>query len=191
MSRNKEKAQSALNRHYQSKINEALLVDPNDRPKLVLSVTLLLAAETYRRKIIGEFLAKLSEINNPMIDTEQIRSLNASLVKLNKEKCAWEHHIVLLGGANHLRQERRVGIHVNGQWFYGRARELPEAKKAEQLTTKTVLNVVFSHNYYNMKELHILPEEAPVKNKFENEEVEKWLLERKRQELLQQIRNQM
>lgn len=190
MSRNKEKAQSALNRHYQSKLSETLHVDPYDRPKRVLSVTLLQAAETYRRAIIGEFLAKLSEINNPMIDEAEIRTLNTSLVKLDKEKKAWEHHIVLLGGANHLRLDRRVGIHVNGQWFYGRGRELPEAKKAERLLTKIVPDVVFSHTYYNIREGPIMPEVpkmSSLEKKFTNEDVEKWLIEINRQKLLDEI----
>lgn len=243
MSRNKEKALSGLNRHYQQKLSESAHIDVHDRPTRVLSVSLLREAEAYRRAVLGEFLSKLSDINNPMIGDDDIRILNEKLRKLDREKAAWEHHILLLGGPDYLRQGHRIGTNVDGQWYYGRAKELLETKKKKKLASGPRADIVFSDQYYGLRARVgskpgpfgslrsisncVLPDNSPnspgassmprvldlyapvtkeellrilhskkvLENEgqkiYTNKDVEKWLVERKKKELLLQINNQM
>lgn len=217
MSRNKEKSQSGLHRYYNEIVNEATRnFNFIDRPKRTLQVKLLSVAESCRRAIISEFLAKLSEINNPLIDIGEIRNLNGLLGKLDKEKLAWEHHIVLLGGTNHINYSKKIGAHVNGQWYYGRAKELPEAKKIKaedkNLYSK---GIMYNSDYYNLpnsildipdnidvilKELNSAKQSNELKTVtkqrltngfYTNEEVELWIVEKKKKELLKEIKNLM
>lgn len=214
MSRNKEKSQSGLHRYYNEIVSEAT---PNfnfdDRPKRTLQVKLLAVAEKCRRTIIAQFLAKLSDINNPLIDENEIRDLNAVLGKLDKEKLAWEHHIVLLGGTNYLHHSRKIGIQVNGQWYYGRAKDLPEAKKSKVDTQVISEGATFDSDYYNVQQsllripdnINVILEEleAPkqlkdtksntksTKTCYTNKDVERWLVEKKKNELLKEVENLM
>ncbi|WPK23542.1 hypothetical protein PUMCH_000783 [Australozyma saopauloensis] len=211
MSRNKEKAQSALNRYYEDKIKDNdLVVDVNNRPSRTQAVTLLRAAEAYRKAVIGEFLAKLSEINNPLADEDEIRALNAAITKLDKEKMAWEYRIALLGGNGRRQQDRRVGINVNGTWFYGRGKELPEAQiSSTQSAKKEESSTLYPITYYGNQpliprtsasevleeiELHLKnggKTELVQKDKFTNADVEKWLVEKRKKELLSKLKGMM
>lgn len=128
MSRNKEKAQGGLNRYYEEKARASgLVVDQSSRPRRVQSVKTLAEAELWRKTIVSEISAKLSAIYDPSLSDDELRSLNDQLNTLHKEKRAWDHHIVSLGGTDHARHEKRLGHRVDGTMFYGRAKNLPEA----------------------------------------------------------------
>ncbi|SGZ46869.1 CIC11C00000000706 [Sungouiella intermedia] len=236
MSRNKEKAQSALNR-YQAQVSKeagVLESDPSQRPKYVQSVESLPQAEKWRQTIVTEISVKLTKINDPTCPTSEIRELNDSLNKLHREKRAWEYHIKNLGGNDYISYGSQVqGINVKGTRYYGRARELEEVKmskgreegKNERVETKkwnpaleyygiyddlddaegdgpygsASWNVPIDHDKINvMAEINtalgekILP--APFVVRKDNKEklptsadVEKWLVEKKRAELLAQL----
>lgn len=132
MSRNTEKAQSALNRFQQAKSRGAGVLgsNPQLRPKYVQLVKNLPQAEKWRSVVIGEISTNLTRIQDPNISHLQIRDLNERLNKLFREKRAWEHHIKLLGGADYtLLSGGDAGINIKGYRYYGRARELPDVKE--------------------------------------------------------------
>ncbi|EGV61991.1 Isy1-like splicing factor [Yamadazyma tenuis ATCC 10573] len=143
MSRNKEKAQSALNR-YQQEVNRqagVLETNPNLRPKYVQSVESLPQAEKWRSVVITEISTRLTRIQDPLLEESQIRELNETLNKLMSEKRAWEHHIKSLGGADYLRfgpKFESMGMMDNdisgikGFRYFGRAKDLPEVKLLQQ-----------------------------------------------------------
>lgn len=212
MSRNKEKACSTLNRYYEYKLKNCdSYFDPSNRPTCTQSVKLLQVAEACRMAVISEFLAKLSEINNPLLDEGEVRTLNAALQKLNKEKIAWEHHVILLGGTNYLRLGRRLGVQVNGHCYYGRARELPEAKENQDSKSFHEAQIrIFEPDYYGQSHGRIEPPSAEIilltlnnairdpskaynsgvtNRTTKNKDIEKWLVEIKRRQLLAEVKN--
>lgn len=130
MSRNKEKNQSHLHRYYAQQERDAGVLETNPalRPKYVQKVNSLPHAERWRLTVLTEISVKLTDINDPSLGLDEIRSLNDTLNKLQREKRAWEYHIRKLGGADYSKQRNQVqGMIVNGIRYYGRARELPEA----------------------------------------------------------------
>lgn len=132
MSRNTEKAQSALNRFQLAKSRSAGVLESNPqlRPKYVQLVKNLPQAEKWRSVVIGEISTNLTRIQDPNINHVQIRDINEHLNKLFREKRAWEHHIKLLGGADYtLLSGGDAGIKVKGYRYYGRARELPDVQE--------------------------------------------------------------
>lgn len=214
MSRNKEKALAGLNRYYEQKTEDAtgLSVDPSQRPKSVQKAKTLPEAELWRRSLLGEFLARLSDINNPSLSEAEIRLLNDTLNKMYREKRAWEHHIKALGG-NDYSYEKSVGTRIGNTTYYGRARELPEAKQQPQTESKEALKRL-PLDYYGvydsdvwvetpivvdrtaiMEQINtalgeaVLP--APVGQKvreqYTEEDVEAYLVEQRKKELLRQI----
>ena len=86
MSRNKEKAQSSLNRFYQSQSSAPINYHYHQRPKNIHSITQLSQAEGWRRSIIGEISKQLTEINDFEISDIKIRELNDQLNELFNEK---------------------------------------------------------------------------------------------------------
>lgn len=140
MSRNKEKAQSALNRYQAQVSREAgvLESDPSQRPKYVQSVESLPQAEKWRQTVVTEISVNLTKINDPTIPESDIRSLNDTLNKLHREKRAWEYHIKQLGGNDYISYGSQVqGINIKGTRYYGRARELVEVKLKNQEKNET------------------------------------------------------
>ena len=132
MSRNTEKAQSALNRFQLAKSRSAGVLESNPqlRPKYVQLVKNLPQAEKWRSVVIGEISTNLTRIQDPNINHVQIRDINEHLNKLFREKRAWEHHIKLLGGADYtLLSGGDAGIKVKGYRYYGRSRELPDVQE--------------------------------------------------------------
>ncbi|RLV92902.1 Pre-mRNA-splicing factor [Spathaspora sp. JA1] len=140
MSRNKEKAQSALNRFHQYKAQEAgvLHSDPSLRPKYVQKVTSLPQAEKWRTTIISEISTKLTRIQDPTLNEFTIREINDDLNRLFKEKRAWEYHIRELGGNDYLqlRDMTSSGISIKGYRYFGRAKELEDVKKLIEANKK-------------------------------------------------------
>ncbi|KAK6203573.1 Pre-mRNA-splicing factor ISY1 [Scheffersomyces amazonensis] len=141
MSRNKEKAQSALNRFQALKNREAGVLEsnPNLRPKYVQSVTSLAQAEKWRTTIISEISVKLTRISDQSINDYQIRDLNDDLNRLFKEKRSWEYHIKSLGGNDYINFGKNLdkagvldstGLQVKGYRYFGRAKDLPDVKQA-------------------------------------------------------------
>lgn len=134
MSRNKEKNQSTLHRYYAQQEREAGVLESNPslRPKYVQKVQSIPQAEKWRQTVLNEISIKLTDINDPSLPLDEIRILNDTINKLEREKRAWEHHIKKLGGNDHIRYgSKSKGIIVNGVRYHGRARELPEATKRE------------------------------------------------------------
>lgn len=222
MSRNKEKAQSALNR-YQAQVSKdagVLDSDPSQRPKYVQSVERLPQAEKWRQTVVTEISVKLTQINDPTLPEHEIRVLNDSLNKLHREKRAWEYHIKSLGGNDYISYGGGIqGINVRGTRYYGRARELAEvkqmasgAKSEETLKKKTV-----ALDYYGVYDGEwtepirvdregvvcevntALGEEVLPGRILESgdlltggdlptsEDVERWMVDRKRKELMAQL----
>lgn len=143
MSRNKEKAQSALNRYQQELNREAGVLEsnPNLRPKYVQSVESLPQAEKWRNVVVSEISSKLTIIQDPIVGEDQIRELNETINKLFKEKRAWEYHIKSLGGPDHIRFGDRLQSTgmlddevsgIKGFRYFGRAKDLPEVKLLKQ-----------------------------------------------------------
>lgn len=142
MSRNKEKAQSALNRFQQEVSRQAGVLEsnPNLRPKYVQSVKSLPQAEKWRSVVISLISTNLTRIQDAMLDESTIRELNETINKLLKEKKAWEHHIKSLGGPDFLRfgpNLESTGLVDDfsgnkGYRYFGRAKDLPEVKMLKQ-----------------------------------------------------------
>lgn len=136
MSRNKEKAQSALNRYQAQVSREAgvLESDPSQRPKYVQSVESLPQAEKWRQTVVTEISVNLTKINDPTLPESEIRLLNDTLNRLHREKRAWEHHIKQLGGNDYISFGSQVqGLNIKGTRYYGRARELAEVKQTREV----------------------------------------------------------
>ncbi|KAG7666380.1 ISY1 [[Candida] subhashii] len=146
MSRNKEKAQSALNRFQAYKNKEAgiLQSDPSLRPKYVQKVTSIPQAEKWRSTIISEISTKLARIQDPIINESTIRELNDELNQLFNQKRSWEYHIKNLGGNDYIHfgndnDLTKSGIRIRGGGgdgsqskgyrYFGRAKDLPDVKK--------------------------------------------------------------
>lgn len=219
MSRNKEKAQSLLNRYHAQKSKEAGVLEsnPNLRPKYVQSVQSLPQSEKWRQSILTEISVKLTKINDPTIPEYEIRQLNDSLNKLHREKRAWEYHIRELGGNDYISYSQSAqGINVKGTRYYGRARELLEvqqmtksSEKKTEISKKSLplsyygvydrddwVKPIVADRVLVMEEINgalgerVLPaeigetkEELPT-----NEDVERWMVERRKKELLAKLR---
>lgn len=149
MSRNKEKAQSSLNRYHALKVKEAgvLESDPSARPKRVQLVDSIPQAERWRKIVISEITRRLARIEDSMINHQQIRDLNDELNKLFREKRAWEYHIKELGGNDYLTYGKNLSsvgtfvptdsaADVKGYRYFGRAKELPDVKRLLESSNK-------------------------------------------------------
>lgn len=222
MSRNKEKAQSALNRYQAQLSKEAGVLDsdPSLRPKYIQSVDSLPQAEKWRQTVVTEISVKLTKINDPTLPEYEIRELNDSLNKLNREKRAWEYHIKELGGNDYISYGSQIqGINIKGTRYYGRARELVEVKQLALVKSREAKEAYQPKekklDYYGvfdsdewvtpigfdrteiMAEINtalgekILP--APLYLKLEpdslpkSEDVERWIVDKRRKELLAQL----
>lgn len=216
MSRNKEKAQAGLNRYYEQKIQDAgvVRVDSASRPKSVQKVKTVAEAQLWRKSLAGEILAKLSDINNPSLADDEIRTLNTALNKLHREKRAWEYHIKSLGGNDYIAFQKSVGIRVGDTTYFGRAKELPEAKllAREEITEPKAPDLPLA--YYGVYDREVWVEtpistsrerimedintalgeqllQAPVGEKvklhYTNEDVERYMVEQRKKALLAQL----
>lgn len=208
MSTIKEEITPALNKSHKDPRNGlSSNVDPLNGSEKGRDVELLSQAEASRRAINSEILAKLAEINNPLIDHDSIRIINANIANLERKRFYWEHRIVKLGGMNYLKVKRSVGVKIRGSWYYGRGKELPEAKKDSKreptprsnISHARLLNPLvvreFPRNYsdilaqLNSKSHNKLTENVNHDNKFSIDQVEGWLINKKKQHLILQIKN--
>lgn len=220
MSRNKEKAQSALNR-YQAQISREAGVldsDPNLRPKYVQLVESLPQAEKWRQTVATEISVNLTKINDPTLPEHEIRVINNHLNKLHREKRAWEYHIKELGGNDYINYGNQAqGLNVKGTRYYGRARELAEVKQlasSQTKETKKTHQQKVDLAYYGvyddecwvspisvdreavMTEINsalgekLLPapfQPLETKELPTSDDVERWIVEKRKQELLAQL----
>ncbi|GME84156.1 unnamed protein product [Ambrosiozyma monospora] len=138
MSRNSEKAQSLLNRFQAQQYPNK----PTTRPKTTKYVKSLQDAERFRSMTLQSISAKLTKINDMMINEYQIRDLNDELNNLMKEKTRWEYKIKELGGPDYLQFTKRSGgagttdngeLVIKGYRYFGRAKELPDVKQLVEL----------------------------------------------------------
>ncbi|GEQ72797.1 hypothetical protein JCM33374_g6485 [Metschnikowia sp. JCM 33374] len=211
MSRNKEKAQAGLNRYYEQKIHEAGVVtaDPSNRPRRVQSVSSIAEAELWRRTVVGEFSAQLAKINDPSLGDDEVRQLNEAVNRTYNEKRAWEYHILSLGGNDYIRYEQKLGTRVRGKTYFGRAKLLPEARAAEKVSLgasgqKPQLSLAYygvfdtpqwsgsidaSRETVETEIRGALEKKGdlPGDTRYTQKDVEKWLVERRKQELLAKL----
>lgn len=202
MSRNKEKAQSGLNRYYEQKLQDAGAIDLSNRPRKVQSVRTLAECERWRKVVMGEFSAKLSDINNPSLSEAEVRELNDTLNRLFREKRAWEHHIYSLGGNNHMKYDKSLGVRVGNTSYYGRAKNLPEVttkQASEPLREETAPSL----DYFGFYEREWVPKIDASLEKvreefqqalngreggvYDQKDVEMWMVEVKKKELMKQL----
>lgn len=172
MSRNKEKSQSMLHRYYQQQMaaSSSLIGGADIRPRNVRSVTTIRECEKWRHDLIREVSRKITKIQDPLLTEAQIIELNDEINTLMRQKYAWEHHLVSLGGPNYLGKHVPGVSHTgmqfepNGERYYGRAKDLPHVRElldaretmraeAEGLQVELMLPKNLSAEYYGMVEL--------------------------------------
>ncbi|OSX74346.1 hypothetical protein BU14_0293s0017, partial [Porphyra umbilicalis] len=110
MARNAEKARSMLHRFLSKKAEEegesstirgsGIGAPKRDqrRPYLASLVEDVGEAQRWRRHLVGELGTKMLEIQNPSLPHDEVRSLNAALNTLFREKRHWDRRVVQLGG---------------------------------------------------------------------------------------------
>jgi pre-mRNA-splicing factor ISY1 len=137
MARNQEKAQSTLYRFRQAQAAE-LGISPQHtkRPRVTNHVNNLREAEKWRGEVLREISRKVSKIQDFGLTDYEVRDLNDEINKLIREKGAWEHQIVALGGANYKRgvptmidDAGREVPGTRGYKYFGRAKDLPGVKE--------------------------------------------------------------
>lgn len=149
MSRNKEKSQSALHRFQKEQNRQAgvLETNPNLRPKYVQKEKSLPQAEKWRQVVMTEVSTKLTAIQDPLLEDQEIRELNESINKLFREQRAWEYHIKSLGGPDYIKFGKDLqstglvdpGVSgIKGFRYFGRARELPEVRQLQEIRRQAV-----------------------------------------------------
>lgn len=151
MSRNKEKAESALNRFQQEQKRQAGVLEsnPNLRPKYVQKEQSLPQAEKWRSVVMNELSVMFTKIQDPLLDDDDLRELNESINKLFREQRAWEYHIKSLGGPDYIKfgkDLQSTGLsdggmsNIKGFRYYGRAKELSEVRQLLELRKETFNN---------------------------------------------------
>lgn len=110
MARDAEKARSMLHRFLSQKaeaegdgtsIRGSGIGGPKRvqrRPYLASLVEDVGDAQRWRRQLVGEIGTKMLEIQNPSLPHEEVRTLNAALNALFREKRHWDRRVVQLGG---------------------------------------------------------------------------------------------
>jgi pre-mRNA-splicing factor ISY1 len=88
-------------------------------------------AERFRGQIVREITTKMAQIQNPALPEHEVRTLNDSINRLQREKYHWNKRIVQLGGIdyNALEKKRRIEqgdtqLHSIYR-YYGVAKDLP------------------------------------------------------------------
>lgn len=137
MARNQEKAQSTLYRFREAQAAE-LGIAPSSarRPRVASRVTNLRECEKWRGEVLREISRKVSKIQDFGLTDYEVRDVNDEINRLIREKGAWEHQIVALGGANYKRGVPKMlddsGREVpgtRGYKYFGRAKDLPGVKE--------------------------------------------------------------
>lgn len=131
MARNEEKAQSMLSRYLQTKKQGSSASER--RPYLAILCDDVDEAEKWRQQILGDIRRRVSEIQNPGLEDARVRELNDAINKLLRERKHWDRRIVFLGGKDHSKATKRVGVEDSkdgvfehhGYSYFGVARNLP------------------------------------------------------------------
>ncbi|UZJ51644.1 hypothetical protein CBS101457_000964 [Exobasidium rhododendri] len=156
MARNQEKAQSTLYRFRQAQAAE-LGIAPSSakRPRVAGRVSNLRECEKWRGEVLREISRKVSKIQDFGLTDYEVRDVNDEINKLLREKGAWEHQIVSLGGANYKRGVPKMlddaGREVpgtRGYKYFGRAKDLPGVK---ELLNRTVEEEAEMESYRSLK----------------------------------------
>lgn len=144
MARNQEKAQSTLYRFREAQAAE-LGIAPSSarRPRVASRVTNLRECEKWRGEVLREISRKVSKIQDFGLTDYEVRDVNDEINRLIREKGAWEHQIVGLGGANYKRGVPKMlddsGKEVpgtRGYKYFGRAKDLPGVKELLNRSTE-------------------------------------------------------
>jgi pre-mRNA-splicing factor ISY1 len=156
MARNQEKAQSTLYRFREAQAAE-LGIAPSSakRPRVASRVANLRECEKWRGEVLREISRKVSKIQDFGLTDYEVRDVNDEINKLIREKGAWEHQIVSLGGANYKRGVPKMlddaGREVpgtRGYKYFGRAKDLPGVK---ELLNRSVEQEAEMESYRSLK----------------------------------------
>lgn len=150
-------------------------------------------AESYRDSVVREIERKLVSINDSAIPESDVRALNDALQTLHGEQRAWEIQIKLLGGNDYLKY---AAAPVK---FFGRAKDLPEARSRHPLEyygvykrtlidastdlVKAEMNRALGKRRFETN-IH-LPASDPLPT---SAQVERWMLQKKKEALLALLR---
>jgi len=131
MARNEEKAQSMLNRWWQTKSDADR--PKRKRPYLASMCHNVVSCERWRMTILREIGKKVTEVQNASLGAHKLRELNDEINKLIREKGHWERRILELGGPNYLHSMPEISgdsgkeVEFGGPSYkyFGAVRELP------------------------------------------------------------------
>jgi pre-mRNA-splicing factor ISY1 len=115
MARPAEKARAMMNkwvamRDGDNHIDHNKRNNNNRRPYLASECEHLIDAEKFRKQIIYEITNNISKIQNPTLSEYEIRELNDTINKLQREKYHWNKRIYQLGGIDYNTIERKRQI---------------------------------------------------------------------------------
>lgn len=133
------------------RFREAMLIEkglkrhPKDKNPLLPSSTFSIPiAEQARRDLLKEINRKIARAQDPDAELPVIRTVNDEINNLIMQVRAWDERIRQLGGLSR-RSQRRIEqfeaasaaadegggelVQINGKYFFGRAKELPEVKE--------------------------------------------------------------
>jgi pre-mRNA-splicing factor ISY1 len=136
MARPAEKARAMMNKWVAMTDGEDKAKPSHQRrPHLASECEHLVDAERYRNQIIREIADKISKIQNPALPEHDIRELNDTINKLQREKFHWNKRIYQLGGLDYNTIERKRRIEQGDTQmysiyrYYGVAKDLPGVKE--------------------------------------------------------------
>lgn len=133
---NHEKSQALLGRFRDAMmVQSGLRRDPFDQSHVdPTTCTSLPVCQQNRQQLSREVDRKLQRLQDVTLDDVQLRLLNEETNKLVRQFDLWNYRIRQLGGTRQDKEIYEQGTEVvqrRGFRFYGRARELPEAKEKE------------------------------------------------------------
>lgn len=173
-------------------------------------VSTIKEAERLRQQVFREINNLVTRIQHPGLNEEQLREMNAEINELLREKKRWEYRIKELGGRNYLQASKLVDNQGNlisdtrDYKYFGRAKELPEAKKLLEEETvseeeePTVSGELHLGEFYYGSSVQIddasasqVADMGPLEQASisihplpSSSELEKWILEQKKAALL-------
>ncbi|KAL3232331.1 Pre-mRNA-splicing factor ISY1 [Nakaseomyces bracarensis] len=216
MSRNSDKSRTVLTLYQEQEASgEYKEYSRYKRPKRVEQVGSLKESLEWYKQTLRDINNQSSRLYDPSLNEDQLREVNERVNVLIRESERWSRH--LHKRFKH-RVARRAGIYggivIRGTRYIGRAQELPEVQlhlKAQSkpsatrrytIDTKRLRNV--SHEYYNFDSLEIpdtLTEELQKQHNItttstsifptdipSQEQVSKYLVQRRKKQLLEQLK---
>lgn len=202
MSRNIDKSRTVLNL-YQEKQSDYKEYSRYKRPKRVEQVGSLKESLEWYKQTLRDISNQSSRLYDPSLNEEQLRDVNERVNVLIRESERWARHLY-----KRFKHKCRRNVHggtvIRGTRYIGRAQELPEVQIYKKQNKKT-------HATYTIdpKRLHNAPKEYYIFNDVKTsktlptkknaphieipviptqEEVQKYLVQRRKQQLLEQLK---